>query len=81
MGAIVATDQATAQAAARMVDVEYENIEPVVISIEVSLYPYTKITLFVNKKCDNKYMNIHYFSFIGCYRAQIVLPWFSEAYH
>lgn len=36
IGAVVAIDQSTAQAAARMVEVEYENIEPVIISIEVS---------------------------------------------
>ncbi|XP_029159752.1 xanthine dehydrogenase-like [Nylanderia fulva] len=34
IGAIVATDQIIAQTAARMVEVEYENIEPVIISIE-----------------------------------------------
>ncbi|EFN79891.1 Xanthine dehydrogenase [Harpegnathos saltator] len=34
IGAIVAADQNTAQAAARMVKVEYENIEPAIISIE-----------------------------------------------
>ncbi|GAB1868637.1 xanthine dehydrogenase [Camponotus japonicus] len=34
IGAIVATDQIIAQAAARMVEVEYENIEPIIISIE-----------------------------------------------
>ncbi|XP_067213749.1 xanthine dehydrogenase isoform X2 [Linepithema humile] len=34
IGAIVATDQIIAQAAAKMVEVEYENIEPVIISIE-----------------------------------------------
>ncbi|CAL1688978.1 unnamed protein product [Lasius platythorax] len=34
IGAIVATDQIIAQAAAKMVEVEYENIEPIIISIE-----------------------------------------------
>ncbi|XP_050457296.1 xanthine dehydrogenase isoform X2 [Cataglyphis hispanica] len=34
IGAIVATDQNIAQAAARMIEVEYENIEPIIISIE-----------------------------------------------
>lgn len=34
LGAIVAVDQATAQKAARMVEVEYEDIYPVVVSIE-----------------------------------------------
>lgn len=34
IGAVVATDQNIAQAAARMVEVEYENIEPIIISIE-----------------------------------------------
>lgn len=36
IGAIVATDQIIAQAAARMVEIEYKNIEPIIISIEVS---------------------------------------------
>lgn len=35
LGAIVATDQMTAQAAARKVEVEYEDVEPVIVSIEV----------------------------------------------
>lgn len=35
IGAIVATDQIIAQAAAKMVEVEYENVEPVIVSIEV----------------------------------------------
>ncbi|XP_032670200.1 xanthine dehydrogenase isoform X2 [Odontomachus brunneus] len=34
IGAIVAIDQSIAQAAARMVKVEYENIEPIIISLE-----------------------------------------------
>ncbi|CAL7940094.1 unnamed protein product [Xylocopa violacea] len=34
IGAIVATDQNVAQKAARMVEIEYENLEPVIISIE-----------------------------------------------
>lgn len=36
IGAIVAVDQATAQKAARSVIVEYEDIQPLIISIEVS---------------------------------------------
>lgn len=49
IGAIVAIDQSTAQAAAKMVKVEYENIEPAIISIEVSYLPYadTKEDSFV----------------------------------
>ncbi|EZA48988.1 Xanthine dehydrogenase [Ooceraea biroi] len=34
VGAIVATNQMTAQTAARMVEIEYENIDPIIISIE-----------------------------------------------
>ncbi|XP_014488369.1 PREDICTED: xanthine dehydrogenase isoform X2 [Dinoponera quadriceps] len=34
IGAIVANNQSTAQTAARMVEIEYENIEPTIISIE-----------------------------------------------
>lgn len=35
IGTIIATDQAIAQAAAKMVEVEYEDIKPIIISIEV----------------------------------------------
>lgn len=34
IGVIVANDQATAQAAARMVKIEYEDIQPIIVSIE-----------------------------------------------
>lgn len=46
IGAIVATDQAIAQAAARIVEIEYEDIKPIIVSIEV-LYV-KRIVLFVN---------------------------------
>jgi len=35
IGAIVAIDQFTAQTAAKMVEIEYKNIDPIIISIEV----------------------------------------------
>lgn len=35
IGAIVAINQIVAQKAARMVEIEYENLEPIIISIEV----------------------------------------------
>jgi len=35
IGAIVATDQFIAQAAAKLVEIKYKNIDPVIITIEV----------------------------------------------
>lgn len=35
IGAVIAVNQAIAQKAARMVEVEYEDLQPVIISIEV----------------------------------------------
>ena len=35
IGAIVAINQAIAQKAARMVEIEYEDLQPIIISIEV----------------------------------------------
>jgi xanthine dehydrogenase/oxidase len=35
VGAVVAVDQITAQRAAKLVKVEYKNLEPIIITIEV----------------------------------------------
>lgn len=56
IGAIVAVDQATAQKAARSVIVEYEDIQPIIISIEVN-----------NNKIHNTrymYLIVKYFIYI-----------------
>lgn len=58
IGAIVAVDQATAQKAARSVIVEYEDIQPIIISIEVN-----------NNKIRNArymYLIFKYFFFYIC---------------
>lgn len=39
IGAIVACDQATSQRAARLVKVDYEDIQPIILTIEVLEFP------------------------------------------
>lgn len=77
IGAVVATDQIIAQAAAKMIEVKYENIEPIIISIEVfikKIYIYILLIQNMIYFLLHKYYIINIF-FTGRYRAQIILPW------
>lgn len=74
IGAVIATDQIIAQAAAKMIEVKYENIEPIIISIEVFIKIYILLIQNMIYFLLHKYYIINIF-FTGRYRAQIILPW------